>query len=144
MEQASGSRTGAAIPHMRSRGGGSVVFTASVSGLVGSMFSPIYSAAKFAVVGLTKSFALAFAKDGVRVNVVCPGLAETPMKSGFTSRSGNPVEAEANEARLLANVPMGRLCRAEEAAQAALWLASDDASFVTGVALPVDGGFTAR
>jgi NAD(P)-dependent dehydrogenase (short-subunit alcohol dehydrogenase family) len=121
-----------------------VVFTASVSGLVGSMFSPIYSAAKFAVVGLTKSLALAFAKDGVRVNVVCPGLAETPMKSGFTSRSGNPVEAEANEARLLANVPMGRLCRAEEAAHAALWLASDDASFVTGVALPVDGGFTAR
>lgn len=135
---------GAVIPHMRARGGGSVVFTASVSGLVGSMFSPIYSAAKFAVVGLTKSLALAHAKDGVRVNVVCPGLAETPMKSSFTSRSGNPVEAEANEARLLSNVPMGRLCRAEEAAHAALWLASDDASFVTGVALPVDGGFTAR
>jgi NAD(P)-dependent dehydrogenase (short-subunit alcohol dehydrogenase family) len=135
---------GAAIPHMRSRGGGSVVFTASVSGLVGSMFSPIYSAAKFAVVGLTKSLALAFAKDGVRVNVVCPGLAETPMKSGFTSRSGNLAEAQANETRLLANVPMGRLCRAEEAAHAALWLASDDSSFVTGVALPVDGGFTAR
>lgn len=135
---------GAVVPHMRLRGGGSVVFTASVSGLVGSMFSPIYSAAKFAVVGLTKSLALAFAKDGVRVNVVCPGLAETPMKSSFTSRSGDPVEAAANEARLLATVPMGRLCRAEEAAHAALWLASDDASFVTGVALPVDGGFTAR
>lgn len=135
---------GAVIPHMRARGGGSVVFTASVSGLVGSMFSPIYSAAKFAVVGLTKSLALAHAKDGVRFNVVCPGLAETPMKSSFTSRSGNPVEAQANEARLLANVPMGRLCRAEEVAHAALWLASDDASFVSGVALPVDGGFTAR
>lgn len=135
---------GAAVSHMRIRGGGSVIFTASVSGLVGSMFSPIYSAAKFAVVGLTKSLALAFAKDGVRVNVVCPGLADTPMKSSFTSRSGNPVEAEANEARLLANVPMGRLCRAAEVAHAALWLASDDASFVTGVALPVDGGFTAR
>lgn len=135
---------GAAVSHMRLRGGGSVVFTASVSGLVGSMFSPIYSAAKFAVVGLTKSLALAFAKDGVRVNVVCPGLADTPMKSSFTSRSGNPVEAETNEARLLATVPMGRLCRAEEVAHAALWLASDDASFVTGVALPVDGGFTAR
>ena len=135
---------GAAIPHMRLRGGGSVVFTASVSGVVGSMFSPIYSATKFAVVGLTKSLALAYVNDGVRVNVVCPGLAETPMKSGFTSRSGNPEEAAANEARLLATVPMGRLCRAEEAAHAALWLASDDASFVTGVALPVDGGFTAR
>lgn len=83
--------------HMRKRSGGSLVFTASVSGLVGSMFSPVYSAAKLAV-----------------------------------------------EARLLANVPMGRHCRAEEVAYAALWLASDEASFATGVALPIDGGFTAR
>jgi NAD(P)-dependent dehydrogenase (short-subunit alcohol dehydrogenase family) len=135
---------GTAVAHMRARGGGSVIFTASVSGLVGSMFSPIYSAAKFAVVGLTKSLALAFAKDAVRVNVVCPGLADTPMKSSFTSRSGDAAEAAANEARLIANVPMGRLCRAEEVAHAALWLASDDSSFVTGVALPIDGGFTAR
>lgn len=135
---------GAAVSHMRLRGGGSVIFTASVSGLVGSMFSPIYSAAKFAVVGLTKSLALGFAKDGVRVNVVCPGLADTPMKAGFTSRSGDPAEAAANEARFVATVPLGRLCRAEEVAHAALWLASDDSSFVTGVALPIDGGFTAR
>jgi NAD(P)-dependent dehydrogenase (short-subunit alcohol dehydrogenase family) len=115
-----------------------------VSGLVGSMFSPVYSAAKFAIVGLTKSLAIRFAADRVRVNVVCPGLADTPMKIGFTGRSGDAAEAEANQARLLATVPLGRLCRAEEAAHAALWLASDDASFVTGVALPVDGGFTAR
>lgn len=135
---------GEVIGHMRQRGGGAIVFTASVSGLVGSMFSPVYSAAKFAVVGLTKSLAQRFAPDNVRVNVVCPGLAETPMKLGFTGRSGDPKEAEANQARLLANVPMGRLCRAEEAAHAVLWLASDDASFVTGVALPVDGGFTAK
>jgi NAD(P)-dependent dehydrogenase (short-subunit alcohol dehydrogenase family) len=135
---------GEVIGHMRKRGGGSLIFTASVSGLVGSMFSPIYSAAKFAVVGLTKSLALRFAADNVRVNVVCPGLADTPMKSGFTGRSGDPAEAAANQARLLANVPMGRLCKAEEVAHAALWLASDDASFVTGVALPIDGGFTAR
>ena len=135
---------GEAVAHMRKRGGGSVIFTASVSGLVGSMFSPAYSAAKFAVVGLTKSLALRFAPDGVRVNVVCPGLADTPMKAGFTGRSGDPAESEANLARYLGTVPMGRLCRPEEAAHAALWLASDDASFVTGVALPVDGGFTAR
>lgn len=135
---------GEAIGHMRRRGGGSIVFTSSVSGLVGSMFSPVYSAAKFAVVGLTKSLAQRFAADNVRVNVVCPGLADTPMKIGFTGRSGDPAEAEANQARLLAAVPMGRLCKAEEAAHAVLWLASDDASFVTGVALPVDGGFTAR
>jgi len=135
---------GEVIGHMRRRGGGSLVFTASVSGLVGSMFSPVYSAAKFAVVGLTKSLAQRFAADGVRVNVVCPGLADTPMKLGFTGRSGDAAEAAANQERMLAAVPMGRLCKAEEVAHAVLWLASDDASFVTGVALPVDGGFTAR
>lgn len=135
---------GEAIAHMRKRGGGSIIFTASVSGLVGSMFSPVYSAAKFAIVGLAKSLALRFAADGVRVNVICPGLADTPMQSGFTGRSGDPAEAEANLARYLATVPMGRLCRPEEAAHAVLWLASDDSSFVTGVALPVDGGYTAR
>lgn len=130
--------------HMRARGGGSIMFTSSVSGLVGSMMSPIYSAAKWAVVGLGKSLALALAPDNIRVNVVCPGLADTPMKVGFTGRSGDPEEAAANEAKLMAAVPMGRLVRAGEVADAALWLASDEASFVTGVALPVDGGFTAR
>ncbi|HEX5651255.1 MAG TPA: SDR family NAD(P)-dependent oxidoreductase [Steroidobacteraceae bacterium] len=135
---------GEVIAHMRTRGGGSVIFTASVSGLVGSMFSPVYSASKFAIVGLTKSLAIRFAADRVRVNVVCPGLADTPMRIGFTGRSGDAAEAEANQARLLAAVPMGRLCRPEEVAHAALWLASDDASFVSGVALPIDGGFTAR
>lgn len=135
---------GEVIKHMRKRGAGSLIFTASVSGLVGSMFSPVYSAAKFAVVGLTKSLAQTFAPDKVRVNVICPGLTDTPMAFNFTSRSGDPVQAAANEKKLLAAVPLGRLCRPDEIAHAALWLASDDASFVTGVALPVDGGFTAR
>lgn len=135
---------GEVIKHMRKRGGGSLIFTASVSGLVGSMFSPVYSAAKFAVVGLTKSLSQTFAPDKVRVNVICPGLTDTPMAFNFTSRSGDPAEAAANEKKLLAAVPLGRLCRPDEIAHAALWLASDDASFVTGVALPVDGGFTAR
>jgi NAD(P)-dependent dehydrogenase (short-subunit alcohol dehydrogenase family) len=135
---------GEVIKYMRERGGGSVIFTSSVSGIVGSMMSPIYSAAKFAVVGLTKSLAQAFASDQVRVNVICPGLADTPMKLGFTGRSGIAAEAAANETKLLTAVPMGRLCKAEDVAYAALWLASDESSFVTGVALPVDGGFTAR
>lgn len=135
---------GEVIKHMRKRGAGSLIFTASVSGLVGSMFSPVYSAGKFAVVGLTKSLAQTFAPDKVRVNVICPGLTDTPMAAGFTSRSGDPAEAAANEKRLLAAVPLGRLCRPDEIAHAALWLASDDSSFVTGVALAVDGGFTAR
>lgn len=135
---------GRVAPHMRKRGGGSIIFTASISGLVGSMMSPIYSAAKWGVVGLGKSLALALAPDGIRVNVVCPGLADTPMKLGFTGRSGDPAEAAANEAKVVGAVPMGRLVKPGEVADAALWLASDEASFVTGVALPVDGGFTAR
>lgn len=135
---------GQVAEHMRKRGGGSILFTASISGLVGSMMSPIYSAAKWAVVGLTKSLALALAPDNIRVNVVCPGLADTPMKAGFTGRSGDPAEAAANEAKVVSAVPMGRLVKAGEVADAALWLVSDEASFVTGVALPVDGGFTAK
>lgn len=135
---------GQVAPHMRARGGGAIVFTSSISGLVGSMMSPIYSAAKWGVVGLGKSLALAFAPDNIRVNVVCPGLADTPMKVGFTGRSGDPAEAAANEAKIVAAVPMGRLVKAGEVADAVLWMVSDEASFVTGVALPVDGGFTAR
>jgi len=135
---------GQAAPYMRKRGGGAIVFTSSISGLVGSMMSPIYSAAKWGVVGLGKSLALAMAPDNIRVNVVCPGLADTPMKVGFTGRSGDPAEAAANEAKIVSAVPMGRLVKAHEIADAVLWLASDEASFVTGVALPVDGGFTAR
>lgn len=135
---------GQVAPHMRRRGGGAILFTASVSGLVGSMMSPIYSSAKWAIVGLTKSLALALAPDNIRVNVVCPGLADTPMKVGFTGRSGDPEEARANEEKLIANVPLGRLVEVGEVADAVLWMASEEAKFVTGVALPVDGGFTAK
>ncbi|MBX9457625.1 MAG: SDR family oxidoreductase [Rhizobium sp.] len=135
---------GEVIRHMRKRGGGSIIFTASVSGMVGSMWSPVYSSCKFAVVGLGKSLAQTFAPDGVRVNVVCPGLAETPMKVGFTGRGVSAEVAKAAEDRYLSGVPLGRLVQAREVAHAVLWLASDDASFVTGVELPVDGGFTCR
>lgn len=135
---------GQAVPHMRCRGGGSLIFTSSVSGLVGSIFSPIYSTAKFAVVGLAKSLALSLAADGIRVNVLCPGLSDTPMKKGFTGRSGDPEEEEFNQRRMLAAVPLGRLGLPDEIAAAALFLASDEASFVTGIALPVDGGYTCR
>jgi len=135
---------GEVIGYMRKRGGGSIMFTSSVSGIVGSMFAPIYSSQKFGVVGLAKSLAQTFAPDNVRVNVICPGLADTPMGPGFTSRRGDPEEAAANLKKMLAVVPLGRLCKAEEVAHAALWLASDDSSFVTGIELPVDGGFTCR
>jgi NAD(P)-dependent dehydrogenase (short-subunit alcohol dehydrogenase family) len=135
---------GEVVQHMRRRGGGSLVFTASVSGLVGSMFSPVYSAGKFAVVGLTKSLAQRFAADRVRVNVVCPGPIDTPMLPGFIGRSDDKDQMAENQKKLMAAVPLGRIGRPEEVAHAVLWLASDDASYVTGISLPVDGGYLAR
>jgi len=136
--------TGAAIPHMRKRGGGSVVFTASTAGLVGASVSPIYSAAKFGVVGMGKSLALRYASEKIRVNVVCPGPIETPMFPQFFDPNASKEAAADAQAKVIAAIPLARMGQAVEVANAALWLASDEASFVTGVALPVDGGFTAR
>lgn len=137
--------TGVVVKHMLKGTGGSIIFTASVSGLVGSPLSPLYSAAKSAVVGLTRSLALRYAAQNIRVNAVCPGPIDTPMLPQFTGRTGvSSEEAAANQQRLLSAIPMGRLGIASDVAKAALFLASDDASFVTGVALPVDGGYTAR
>lgn len=136
--------TGAAITHLRRAGGGSVVFTASVAGLVGASVSPVYSTAKFAVVGMAKSFALRYAGERIRFNAVCPGQVETPMLAQFYDPNASAEEAAAAQARTLAAIPLGRVAQPAEIAHAALWLASDDASYVTGVALPVDGGYTAR
>jgi NAD(P)-dependent dehydrogenase (short-subunit alcohol dehydrogenase family) len=135
---------GEVVRHMRQRGGGSLIFTASVSGLVGSMFSPVYSAGKFAVVGLTMSLAQRFATDRVRVNVICPGPIDTPMLPGFIGRSDDKAQLAENEKKLQAAIPLGRVGRPDEVAHAALWLASDDASYVTGISLPVDGGYLSR
>lgn len=136
--------TGVAIPHIRKRGGGSVVFTASTAGLVGASVSPVYSAAKFGVVGMAKSLALRYATENIRVNVVCPGPIETPMFPQFFDPNASKEVAAEAQTKVLAAIPMARMGQAVEVANAALWLASDEASFVTGVALPVDGGFTAR
>jgi len=136
--------TGAAIPHFRRAGGGSVVFTASTAGLVGASVSPIYSAAKFGVVGMAKSLSLRYAAEKIRVNVVCPGPIETPMFPQFFDPNASKEVAAEAQARTVAAIPLGRMGQAIEVAHAALWLASDEASFVTGAALPVDGGFTAR
>lgn len=136
--------TGAAIKYMREAGGGSILFTASVAGLVGSMMAPVYSGAKFGVVGLAMSLAQRYAADKVRVNALCPGLTDTPMLPKFVNRNNDPSVQEENTRKLNAAIPMGRPARPEELAHAALWLLSDDASYVTGIALPVDGGYVCR
>ncbi|MBM3141313.1 MAG: SDR family oxidoreductase [Chloroflexi bacterium] len=133
------------------RGGGAILNTASVAGLVGLVGAQAaadptappapgagsYVAAKHGVVGLTRQFALHYARRGVRVNAICPGYIETPMTANLT--------ASEDAARFIASLhPMGRLGQPEEIAAAASFLISDDASFITGIALAVDGGYTAR
>jgi NAD(P)-dependent dehydrogenase (short-subunit alcohol dehydrogenase family) len=126
------------IPRMLERGGGSIVNCASVAGLVGFATVPAYVASKHGVVGLTKTAALEYATDGIRVNAVCPGVIDTEMVERFT---GNQPDAEA---AMIATEPVGRMGRADEIADAVVWLCSSHSSFVTGQAIAVDGGFVAR
>ena len=126
---------------LRASGGGSIIFTASIGGLVGSMLSPVYSATKSAIVGMTRSMAYRLAKENIRVNAVCPGLTDTPMLPQFLSRGADTAQSAKNTEKYRAEIPMGRLAQPEEIAAAVLFLASEDASYVTGIALPVDGGF---
>lgn len=130
-----------AIPIMLAQPkGGNILFTASKTGLVAQTDSPVYCASKGAVVMLAKSLALDYATKGIRVNALCPGIIDTPMLQEFAATRPDPAAAWRGYE---AAQPMGRLGTAEECADAALWLVSDEASFITGVALPVDGGFTA-
>ena len=120
--------------------GGVLLFTASKTGLVAQTDSPVYCASKGAVVMLAKALALDYAARGIRVNALCPGIIDTPMLRQFADAMPDPGAAWA---AYRAAQPLGRLGAPEECAAAALWLVSPEASFVTGVALPVDGGFTA-
>ena len=123
------------IPPMLERGGGAIVNTASGTGLVGYPGQAAYVAAKHGVVGLTKVAALDYGKLGVRVNAICPGTASSPMVD--TAVAADPALDE----YLTSLHPIGRIGTAEEIAEAAVWLCTDAASFVLGVALPVDGGY---
>jgi NAD(P)-dependent dehydrogenase (short-subunit alcohol dehydrogenase family) len=137
----------AAIPELRRRGGGALLFTASTSGLRGSAFSPVYSMAKFGVVGFTRALAGRLAKENIRVNAVCPGPIDTPMLRTFVARPDQASTVGMDKEDLVrargGATPMGRAGQPHEVANAALFLLSDEASFVTGAALPVDGGYCA-
>lgn len=126
------------IPQMLSNGGGAIVNVSSGAGLVGVPGVPIYVASKHAVIGLTKSVALEYAKLGIRISAVAPGVIETDMLERF-SKDNQQVRQY-----LMAMHPIGRSGKPEEIANAVVWLCSDGASFVTGHTLVIDGGFTAQ
>ena len=126
------------IPAMLKNGGGAIVNTSSDAGLIGVKRTGAYVASKHGVVGLTKTAALEYAKSGVRVNAVCPGPIETPMLMKGADRFPQMIP------KMVKAQPNGRLGKPEEIAEAAVWLCSDAASFVTGLAMPVDGGYIAQ
>ncbi|MDW4917217.1 SDR family NAD(P)-dependent oxidoreductase [Streptomyces californicus] len=126
------------LRHMRARGSGAIVNCSSLGGLVGNPGRAAYHAAKHGVIGLTRSVALEYGSRGVRVNAVCPGTISTPMVDAMVEGG------ELDRSRAEAGQAIDRLGTADEIAQAVLWLCSDGASYVTGVALPVDGGYTAQ
>jgi NAD(P)-dependent dehydrogenase (short-subunit alcohol dehydrogenase family) len=126
------------IPEMIKQGKGVIVNCSSVAGLVGFSGLPAYVASKHGVIGLTKTSALECAKLGVRVNAVCPGVIQTPMIDRLTGNDKEAIEQFTNLE------PVGRFGQAEEIANAVIWLCSDGASFVTGHAMAVDGGFVAQ
>ncbi len=128
----------AEIPRMLASGGGAIVNNSSVAGLVGFAGIPAYTASKHGIIGLTKTAALEYAEQGIRVNAVCPGVIDTEMIDRFTH------DDPATRAQLLTTEPVGRLGGPQEIADAVVWLCSERASFVTGHALAVDGGFVAR
>jgi NAD(P)-dependent dehydrogenase (short-subunit alcohol dehydrogenase family) len=134
-----------AAPIMRRQRAGSIVSTASIAGLRGGWGPHVYSAAKAAVIQLTRSIAMELAADGIRVNCICPGAIATPI---FGTSLGLSPEAAEHAATLVKETlaavhPIGRAGLAEDIAQAALWLGGDESTFVTGQAIVVDGGLTA-
>ena len=126
------------IPCMLETGGGAIVNTSSAAGLLGAPRMPAYVASKHGVVGLTKTAALEYAKSGVRVNAVCPGVIDTSMVGRLKERRPRMFE------KIVRGEPIGRIGRPEEIAETAVWLCSDAASFVTGHAMSVDGGIVAQ
>src|SRR5438128_7061054 len=126
------------LRHMRAQGSGAIVNCSSLGGLVGLPSRAAYHASKHGVIGLTKSAALEYAQRGIRINAVCPGTMDNLMVADMLEKQADAM------AEIMRDQPIGRLGRSDEIAAAVLWLCSPGASFVLGVALPVDGGFTAH
>ncbi len=135
----------AALPMLRKAGGGAVLFTSSVAGLKQSGFSLTYSLTKSGLVMLTRKLAVDLAKDKIRVNCLCPGRVQTGMRPEISAERSKAlgISAEEWERRDKKRIPLGRFITEEEVADAALFLVSDKASSITGVSLPIDGGFLA-
>ena len=127
------------LRQMRKQGSGTIVNCSSLGGLVGSPERGIYHAAKHGVLGFTKSAALEYAARGIRINAICPGLIQTPMSDQMVAAGQGEALKEMEK-----SIPMGRVGRPEEIANAVLWLCSDAASYVTGQSISVDGGFIMR
>src|SRR2546423_5865726 len=127
------------LRQMREQGSGAIGNCSSLGGLVGLPSRAAYHASKHGVIGLTKSAALEYAPRGIRINAVCPGTIDTPTVAAMLEG-----QADAMKERMRDQQPIGRMGSSDEIAAAVLWLCSPGASFVIGVALPVDGGFTAR
>lgn len=130
-----------AIPHMKDQGGGNIVTLGSEMGIVAVPESPAYNASKGAVIMFTKSLALDLIRYNIRVNSLCPGITRTPLLQAEVDNSLDPAKTAAEQASW---APINRVADPREVAQGALWLASDDSSFVVGSCLVVDGGFTAH
>jgi NAD(P)-dependent dehydrogenase (short-subunit alcohol dehydrogenase family) len=129
------------IPHMKERGGGAIVNISSIRGLLGSPVLASYCASKGGMVLLTKEMAVDYARDNIRVNCVCPGFTETEMLKTYLKKQDDPDEARKIFSEMAA---LRRIGQPEEIAYSALFFASEESSFITGVALPVDGGYVAN
>lgn len=130
-----------AIPQMIAQGGGSIINMSSALGLVGDPDLPAYGATKGGILAMTRSMAQAHGRQGIRVNAICPGDVETPIVEEYFAHQPDPEEARR---RIAAEYALGRIARPEEIANVALFLASDESSFITGTYIVVDGGLTSK